>query len=930
MSTLIAEFVAETTDNLDRVDQDFVALEKQPDDPEILARIFRALHTIKGSCGFLGFARLEALAHSGESLLGMLRDGSIQLTPAITTTLLQTMDAVRRSLSVIESSGSEGDVGHDPLVARLDALREGRELAAPANPAPISPAAAVEKGLPAAARAVAPAASSEPETSPKRTRDAAGKAMAAHERIETLRQALIDLDRAFIGTAGSPAALSTLADRFSGLAQAAAGQAAVVDVAHRAVQLARGPESSAVRHALLEAAAFADQCLADLDATGTAPTTIPGPLLAQLNEAAVGPRPAPTPSVQPPAVPMIEALTAVRAPAPTSLGSKLDPAAAPAASDARPAAGSTTATATATMTTTTTATTTNTRPATSPDALSNDALREDVSGRRGTLADSKIRVDVKLLDNLMNQVGELVLARNQILQALTSRDARVTARMTQRLSQITTDLQASVMRTRLQPMEIVWNRIPRTVRDLSLELGKRVDLTMEGADTELDRSLLDAIRDPMTHLVRNAIDHGLETEAERVAAGKNPIGQLSLRAWHEGGQVNIEIVDDGRGIDVGRIERKAIERGIITHEQARTLSHKDKIALIFLPGFSTAEQITTVSGRGVGMDVVKHNIDQVNGAIDIHTEVGRGTAIRLKIPLTLAIIPALIVASGGERYVIPQVSLMAVVSLSGESVERGIERVHDAAVFRWRGRLLPIVDMNDVLKQNGQARTAESITIVVLQAADRLFGLRVDAVVDSAEVVVKPVNRVLTRNRVFAAATIMGDGRAAMILDVLGLAQRAAVVTGRADQSSQSRAASGSKTETATTRPQVLVVRVRQELAIIPLSSSIRLEHISASAVENLGSQTVAQYRGRVLPLRNVDGNGLSLSGSEDVLNVVVYIEGDHCIGLVVDELVDILQQPGDLQPFRDRRAAVLGGMIVLNRVAQVLDLPAMAREAWA
>lgn len=922
MSTLIAEFVAETTDNLDRVDQDFVALEKQPDDPEILARIFRALHTIKGSCGFLGFARLEALAHSGESLLGMLRDGSIQLTPAITTTLLQTMDAVRRSLSVIESSGSEGDVGHDPLVARLDALREGRELVAPANPQPISPAAAVEKGLPPATRAAAPAASTEPETSPKRTRDAAGKAIAAHERIETLRQALIDLDRAFIGTAGSPAALPTLADRFGGLAQAAAGHAAVVDVAQRAVQLARGPESSAVRHALLEAAAFADQCLADLDATGTAPTTIPGALLAQLDEAAAGPRPVPTPSIQQPAVPMLEALTAVRTSAPASPGSKLDPAAASAASDARPAAGSTTTTATATAT--------NTRPATSPDALSNDALREDVSGRRGTLADSKIRVDVKLLDNLMNQVGELVLARNQILQALTSRDARVTARMTQRLSQITTDLQASVMRTRLQPMEIVWNRIPRTVRDLSLELGKRVDLTMEGADTELDRSLLDAIRDPMTHLVRNAIDHGLETEVERVAAGKNPIGQLSLRAWHEGGQVNIEIVDDGRGIDVGRIERKAIERGIITHEQARTLSHKDKIALIFLPGFSTAEQITTVSGRGVGMDVVKHNIDQVNGAIDIHTEVGRGTAIRLKIPLTLAIIPALIVASGGERYVIPQVSLMAVVSLSGESVERGIERVHDAAVFRWRGRLLPIVDMNDVLKQNGQARTAESITIVVLQAADRLFGLRVDAVVDSAEVVVKPVNRVLTRNRVFAAATIMGDGRAAMILDVLGLAQRAAVVTGRADQSSQSRAASGSKTETATTRPQVLVVRVRQELAIIPLSSSIRLEHISASAVENLGSQTVAQYRGRVLPLRNVDGNGLSLSGTEDVLNVVVYIEGDHCIGLVVDELVDILQQPGDLQPFRDRRAAVLGGMIVLNRVAQVLDLPAMAREAWA
>lgn len=915
MSTLIAEFVAETTDNLDRVDQDFVALEKQPDDPEILARIFRALHTIKGSCGFLGFARLEALAHSGESLLGMLREGSIQLTPAIITTLLQTMDAVRRSLGEIESSGSEGHVGHDELIARLDALREGRALDAPSPAVATASRAPQPQSASPGTHSGTTAATIQADAIPQPPRAQAEHKPSVPPDLEPVRHALLDLDRAFIGVAGAPAALSTLVDAFEALSQAAAGYDAIVDVASRAALLAGGADSSAVRAALLEAAAFADECLAALDATGSVPDEVPSRLLAQLDTAGARPtRPAhPAHVGMPASKPTLPAAAAARAQA--SAAASVDHVAAPSTRDA---AHSVNAPAPA-----------GTRPAASPDAPWNDPLRDDLTGRRGNLADSKIRVDVKLLDNLMNQVGELVLARNQILQALSSRDARVTTRMTQRLSQITTDLQASVMRTRLQPMEIVWTRIPRTVRDLSLELGKRVDLTMEGADTELDRSLLDAIRDPMTHLVRNAIDHGLETEAERIAAGKPPVGQLSLRAWHEGGQVNIEIVDDGRGMDVGRIERKAIERGVITHEQARNMSHKDKISLIFLPGFSTAEQVTTVSGRGVGMDVVKHNIDAVNGAIDIHTELGRGTAIRLKIPLTLAIIPALIVASAGERYVIPQVSLMAVVSLSGESAERGIESVHDAAVFRWRGRLLPIVDLNGVLKQASPARAAEAITIVVLQAADRLFGLRVDAVVDSAEVVVKPVNRVLTRNRVFAAATIMGDGRASMILDVLGLAQRAAVVTGRADQSSQQRLAQATKAENTTQGPQVLVVRVRQELAVISLSNSIRLEHISASAVESMGRHTVAQYRGRVLPLRHVDGYELRAGESTDVLNVVVYIEGDHCIGLVVDELVDILQQPGEVQPFTDRRSAVIGGMIVFNRVAQVLDLPAMAREAW-
>ncbi|MFO0576429.1 MAG: chemotaxis protein CheW [Polyangia bacterium] len=853
MSALIAEFVSESLENLERVDQDFVALEKRPGDREILARIFRAVHTLKGSCGFLGFSRLEALAHSAESLLGMLRDGTRPLTPAITTALLQTLDGIRASLAAITSTGQEGELSHAAVIARLDALRDGREVSA----VPIAAAVAREP-VP------------EPPPVPPQP--------AAPDPAEALRRALMELDRALTGTDLAPAPLPAIADAFTELARAAAGHEALVEVAARAATLARGADTPGLREGLVETAAWADEALAVLDATGRAPQSVPPQLALLLDRERDRDRDRDKDKDK-------------------DKDRDKD-------RDRQPAA-------------------------------------EDGAARRGAVSDSKIRVDVQLLDSLMNLVGELVLARNQILQSLSSRDGRVSPRITQRLSQITTDLQASVMRTRLQPMEIIWNRFPRTVRDLAMELGKQVDLSMEGADTELDRSLLEAIRDPMTHLVRNAIDHGIEPPHERRAAGKKQAGGLSLRAWHEGGQVNIEIVDDGRGIDVARIEKKALERGLITAEQARAMSNQEKIALIFLPGLSTAEKVTTVSGRGVGMDVVKNNIDQVNGAIDIQTEIGKGTAIRLKIPLTLAIVPALIVASAGERYVIPQVSLLAVISLADENSERGIERVHDAAVFRWRGRLLPLVDLSQVLGFGPKKPSGEAVTVVVLQAADRLFGLLVDSVVDSAEVVVKPVNRVIARTRVFTAATIMGDGRAAMILDVLGLAQRATVVTGRVEQSGRAQSQRGPKGQkgdkadkalvaTAAEAQQVLIVRIGPDLAVVPLTSAIRLEHFPAKAVERLGRRKVAQYRGRVLPLWQLGGAELSGRDADSVLNVVVYTEGSSSVGLVVDELVDIIQRPRDIQSSPDRTPGVSGSTIVLNKIAQVLDLPALAREAQA
>lgn len=879
MSALVAEFVSESVENLDLVDKDFIALEKRPGDREILARIFRAIHTLKGSCGFLGFSQLEALAHSAESLLGMLRDGALALSPAITTALLRTMDGVRAALLVIEKTGEEDPSGHAELIAQLDAMRSGTE------PPPVA-----TKVMP---RPAVPVAQPAPVAPPPLATEVAMPPWA--DRVESLRRAMVDLDHALVGINDPEVPLPPIARAFSALARAARGFDVIVEVASKAAKHAAGADSPALRALFMDVAAFVDEALASLQATGVGPREVPPPLLELLDRAVVHEeRPTPAAAPRAPAANPIPA----KASAPEREPEPAIPSSAPAS------------------------------PSPSIEPGAGERSNEDGITRRGPSADSKIRVDVQLLDSLMNQVGELVLTRNQILQCLASRDGRVPGRITQRLSQITTDLQASIMRTRLQPMEIIWNRFPRTVRDLALELNKQVDLVMEGADTELDRSLLEAIRDPLTHLVRNAIDHGIEPESERVAAGKKPVGRLSLRAWHEGGQVNIEVLDDGRGIDIARLEKKAIERGLITAERARTMSQKEKIDLIFLPGFSTAQKITTVSGRGVGMDVVKHNVDQVNGEIEVKTEAGRGTAFRLKIPLTLAIVPALIVASAGERYVIPQVSLLAVVSLVAEYSERGIERVHNAAVFRWRGRLLPLVDLSATLGCGPKPLRGEAVTVVVLQAAERLFGLMVDAVVDSAEVVVKPVNRVITRTRVFAAATIMGDGRAAMILDVLGLAQRATVVTGRAEQAASNQALRDGKTASSSANEQALIVRVGRDLAVVPLSAAIRLEHFPAKVVEQLGRRQVAQYRGRMLPLQKLGGGEIAVSDPEDVLNVVVYTEEPHGLGLVVDELVDIIPLPKEIQKLADRAASVVGGTIVQNKVAQVLDLQALAREA--
>jgi two-component system chemotaxis sensor kinase CheA len=550
-----------------------------------------------------------------------------------------------------------------------------------------------------------------------------------------------------------------------------------------------------------------------------------------------------------------------------------------------------------------------------------------------TASDSNIRVDVGLLDRLMNLVGELVLARNQILQFTADAEDSGFIATTQRLNLITTELQEGVMKTRMQPIGNVWAKFPRVVRDLAVACHKQVRIEMEGKDTELDKTIIEAIKDPLTHIVRNSVDHGMELPAERTARGKPAEGRLLLRAYHEGGQVNIEISDDGQGINTDRVREKALQKGLITAEHAARMSERELVNLIFAPGFSTAEQVSNISGRGVGMDVVKTNIEKIGGMVDMQSVAGAGTTLKIKIPLTLAIIPALIATAGGDRFAIPQVSLLELVRLEGDEVAKGVEMVYDAPVYRLRGRLLPLVSLsqslgfqNDFWGPEGSGR--QVVNIVVLQADERSFGLVVDEINDTEEIVVKPLGKQLKGISALAGATIMGDGRVALILDVLGLAQQAAVV-------SESRGRAQSEAESHTRAPlaerqMLLLFRLGADRRMaIPLSLVARLEEFPMSMVELAGHYPVVQYRGRLLPLvrlKELLGDTTATEG-RDALQVVVYSHEGRDVGLVVENIVDIVEETLVVHR-RQRKGPVFGTVVIQEKVTDLLDVRTLIETA--
>lgn len=731
---IVREFLIESYENLDQLDQDLVALEGAPGSRDLLSSVFRTIHTIKGTSGFLAFSDLERVAHVGESLLVELRDGRRQMDHHTTDVLLRMVDTIRDLLGRIESTGAESGVEVDAVVAVIQAALDGTDLGGTDVAEPAAEAVAADS-----APAEAVSADAEPDVSP------------------------------------------------------------VVVVA------------------------------------------------------APAPAPAPAPAVAP--------ALALSAPAPADV----------------------------------------------PEA----------SVSRGT-SDSSIRVDVDLLDALMRQVGELVLVRNQIAQLAGSDAEPELTRSSQRLSLIASELQEGVMKTRMQPIDHIWSKMPRIVRDLASSCGREVRLDMVGGDTELDRSLLESVKDPLTHLVRNAIDHGIEGPDDRVTAGKPATGVLTLRAYHAGGQVIVEVRDDGAGINPQRVAAKALERGLKTVEQLEAMATGDLLNLVFLPGFSTAATVTNVSGRGVGMDVVRSNIESIGGAVEVESEVGRGTTWRLRIPLTLAIMPALTVRSGAEIYAIPQVSLQELVALDTQKTQEAIEHIGTAEVYRLRGSLLPLVRLSDVL---GQPRgEAESAVIAVLQADNQRFGLVVDKVLNNEEIVVKPLAAQLKSIGIFAGATLMGDGQVALILDVQAIARR--TLTGEVADVDQHTASGRAVSSVPVTELLVVGIGSGRRVAI-PLALVTRLELIAPDRLEVVGGHEVIQYRDAIVPITRLARTlGAYDDDAGEEIPLVVFTRGGRTVAMVVSEIVEIVSDDGAERSTVDDRG-LLGSIVLSGRVTELLDVPA-------
>ena len=752
MDDIVREFLIESYENLDQLDQDLVALEGSPDSRALLGSIFRTIHTIKGTAGFLAFGLLERIAHAGENLLVELRDGQRLMDMPTTNVLLRMVDTIREILRTIEASGAEGEIAVDEVIDQIREVLENRE------------------------------------TKVKST----------------------------------------------GTARAAESRASVM---------------------------------------------VPSPYAEPVNPVAA-PAPAATPRADAPKAPRASAPPTPRSPA---AGGRVKAGRAKAV-DAGPG----------------------------PDVPATG----EAPGR--AVVDASIRVDVDLLDALMRQVGELVLARNQISRLAQGTVDIDLVRASQRLSLIASELQEGVMKTRMQPIDNVWAKMPRIVRDLAAVCGRQVRLDMVGGDTELDRTLLEAVKDPLTHLVRNAVDHGIEAPDARLAAGKSPIGVLSLRSFHAGGQVVIEVKDDGKGIDTDRVAAKAVDRGLRTADEVAAMGTADLLQLLFLPGFSMAEAVTNVSGRGVGMDVVRTKIEAIGGTVEVDSVLKRGTTWRLRIPLTLAIMPALTVGSGTDFYAIPQVSLLELVALNGQKSGSGIEYVNSAPVYRLRGDLLPLLSLREVLGSSEDRESDAPRVIAVLQAETQRFGLVVDRVLNTEEIVVKALPARLKAIGVYAGATLLGDGRVSLILDVQAIARRSLSI-----ESADGETASTEKISTkAAAAEQVLVVGIGEGRRVaIPLGAVTRLELVRCDVVEHVGGREVVQYRGAIVPLVRLDRvlGSMAAEDGEELL-VVVYTRGVRSVAIVVQEILDIVDDDAARHSQIDD-GGLVGSTVLKDRVTERLDV---------
>jgi two-component system chemotaxis sensor kinase CheA len=764
MDDLLREFLTETNESLDTVDNQLVRFEQDPNNAKILDNIFRLVHTIKGTCGFLGLPRLEALAHAAETLMGKFRDG-MPVTGEAVTLILTTIDRIKEILGQLEATEAEPEGVDQDLIDELHHMVEKGMASMTATP-PIAPVA-VE---------------SAPLVVPTLERE-----------LRPGEVSLDELERAFQETA--------------------------IEVA-------------------------------------------------------------------PPIAP-VEQAAPVEAPKEVSKESP--------------------------------------KPAAKPAAKKSVVEIDHPTAESDKVANQSIRVNVDTLEHLMTMVSELVLTRNQLLEISRRHEDTEFKVPLQRLSTVTAELQDGVMKTRMQPIGNAWQKLPRIVRDLAGELGKQIELEMHGADTELDRQVLDLIKDPLTHMVRNSADHGLETPAERLKADKPEQGTIRLSAYHEGGHIIICIADNGRGLDTDRIKAKAISNGLASEADIEKMSESQIHKFIFAPGFSTAAAITSVSGRGVGMDVVRTNIDQIGGTIDIKSVAGEGSSVTIKIPLTLAIVSALIVEAGGDRFAIPQLAVVELVRARANSEHR-IERIKDTPVLRLRNKLLPLMHLKKLLGiDDGTNSDPENGFIVVTQVGNQTFGIVVDGVFHTEEIVVKPMSTKLRHIGMFSGNTILGDGAVIMIIDPNGIAQELGAAGSAVTEISNENASKHLNASEQLT--SLLVFRAgSSQPKSVPLALVTRLEEIAADKIELSNGRYMVQYRDQLMPLVQMEGVVINTVGTQPIL---VFADEQRSMGLVVDEIIDIVEERLNIE-VAGAQPGILGSAVIKGLATEVIDVGHFLPMAFA
>jgi two-component system chemotaxis sensor kinase CheA len=838
MDDLLNEFLTETAESIAVIDVELVKFEQDPNDAEILQNIFRLVHTIKGTSGFLGLPRLEKVAHHGEDVLGKFRDGELEVTPVAVTLILKAIDTIKVLLAELEDTGSEPEGDDSEIIAELEAMAENRT--ADSGDTPVAEAEQVEQ-------------------QPDETVSAdAGDDSAAKGNDTDIAGPVADEE-------GFPVAKELLDE----VEEAAAAGVRAASNEELAAEMEK--ERAAEQGASLDTESSPSE---DANASAEAPSAPD-----DQKEAAVS-------APQAPAAPNEKKSTPAKS----------------------------------------------------------EKLREP---KESSVAAQSIRVNVDLLENLMTLVSEMVLTRNQLMQMVRGQDESEFHAPLQRLSLITTDLQEGVMKTRMQPIGNAWAKLPRIVRDLAVEAGKKIELKMLGADTELDRQVLEMIKDPLTHMVRNSADHGLETTEERQAANKPDTGMITLNAFHEGGHIVIEIADDGRGLNMERITTKLIDNGLATEAEIEGMTDQQIQQFIFKAGFSTAEKVTNVSGRGVGMDVVRTNIEKIGGTVELKSETGRGSTFTIKIPLTLAIVSALVVESAGERFAIPQIGVLELVRASAHS-ENTIEMINNAPVLRLRNRLLPLVSLRDLLKLSaGSVEYAESDSerlseaqaepedgdaavpapvfedetekddyfIVVSQVGTYTFGMIVDRVFDTEEIVVKPVAPILRDIPFYSGNTILGDGSVIMILDPNGIATATSEITVGSDEGGEAKVTDVSRSEE---KSSMLVFRAgSDDLKAVPLALIARLEDIDMATTEKSHDQYVVQYRGNLMPL--IPFNSTHEWKREGRQPLLVFTDQERSMGLVVDEIIDIVEDNLKIE-IAANETGVIGTAILDGKATDIVD----------